>query len=173
MRRGVLAATTLLCLLAPSADGKKPTAQAKPEPALRLEVKAPAKPVAPGANITLEVTLSAADDGSHEFLLGALPQVFGVYVLGPWGHVMPDPMKVRPENWMHQQHSVAARIRVTKATPYRTTMKLSDYFAVTDTKQFRPGAYQVNVKFYVVGIGMRAPIDSGPARFEISEPPAK
>jgi hypothetical protein len=139
-----------------------------PEPQLRLQAVAPAKPVVgPGEEIRIEVVLSTPGEAAYEFLLGAVPQVFGIYILGPWGPVQPDPTKVRPENWMHQAHGPAARISVAKHQPYRVTIKLSDYFPLSDTQQFKPGVYQVNVKFYEIGLGMRTPIDSGPVRFEI------
>lgn len=144
-----------------------PTAAAS-EPALKLQITGPAKPVAAGDDITLEVVLSTEAEQSHTFLLGSFPQVFGVYVLGPWGAVQPDLTKVRPENWMHQQHSAAVEITVAKGKPYRTTVKLSDYFKVADPEVFKPGGYQVNVKFYEHGWKMPAPIDSGAVRFELA-----
>jgi hypothetical protein len=137
-------------------------------PALTLQVIGPAKPVAAGDDITLEVILSTDGDRAHTFLLGSFPQAFGIYVLGPWGVVPPDPGKVRPENWMHQEHSAAAEVTVAKGKPYRTSVKLSDYFKVADPDVFKPGAYQVNVKFYESGWKMPAPIDSGPVRFELA-----
>jgi len=156
--------TILVTLLAAMVVG--PAASA--EPRLKLEVVGPAKPVPVGDEITLEVTLSTDGDESYEFLLGSFPQAFGVYVLGPWGSVAPDPAKVRPENWMHQQHSAARLIKVAKGQPYRVTVKLSDYFLAADAGQFKPGTYQVNVKFYESGWKMPAPIDSGPVRFELA-----
>lgn len=52
-------------------------------------------------------------------------------------------------------------------SPYRTTVKLSDYFPVNDAAQFKPGGYQVNVKFYDIGLKMSVPIDSGAVRFRL------
>ena len=140
------------------------------EPKLKLQVIAPTKPVAVGEEITLEVVLSTDGEQSHTFLLGSFAQSFGIYVLGPWGAVQPDLAKVRPENWMHQQHSAAAKITVAKDKPYRTTVKLSDYFKLRESEAFKPGGYQVNVKFYEIGWKMAAPIDSGAERFELASP---
>jgi hypothetical protein len=137
------------------------------EPKLKLRVIAPTKPVTVGDEITLEVVLSTDGEQSHTFLIGSFAQAFGIYVLGPWGAVHPDPAKVLPENWMHQQHSAAAKITVAKDKPYRTTVKLSDYFKVGESEAFKPGGYQVNVKFYVSEWKMSAPIDSGAVRFEL------
>jgi RNA polymerase sigma factor (sigma-70 family) len=153
-------------LLAMSGTATSRTAVAEPQ--LKLQVLGPAKTRTVGEEIKLEVVLSTDGDQSYEFLLGAFPQAFGVYVLGPWGAIQPDMTKVRPENWMHQEHSTAARIIVAKGKPYRTTVKLSDYFPVTDAAQFKPGAYQVNVKFYETRLKMSAPIDSGAMRFELA-----
>lgn len=139
-----------------------------PEPALKLQVNGPTKPVAAGDDITLEVVVSTDGKQSHTFLLGSFPQAFGIYLLGPWGTVQPDLTKVGPENWMHQEHSAAAKITVAKGKPYRTTVKLSDYFKLTDPDVFKPGGYQVNVKFYESGWKMPAPIDSGAVRFELA-----
>lgn len=68
---------------------------------------------------------------------------------------------------MHQQHSTAADITVAKGSPYRTTVKLTDYFKMTDADVFKPGVYQVNVRFFVKALGMAAPIDSEAVRFEL------
>ncbi len=138
------------------------------EPQLKLLVIAPTKPVSNGDDIILEVIVSTDGEQSHTFSLGSFAQAFGIYVLGPWGAVQPDLTKVRPENWMHQQHSAATRITVTKDKPYRTTVKLSDYFKVGEPEAFKPGMYQVNVKFYEIGWKMSAPIDSGAVRFELA-----
>lgn len=145
-----------------------PRATAPSDPQLHLKVIGPAGPVGSGDDITLEVVLSTDGSQSHTFLLGSFPQAFGIYVLGPWGAVQPDPTKVRPENWMHQEHSAATRITVARGKPYRTTVRLSDYFKVTDPDVFRPGGYQVNVKFYESSWNMPAPIDSGAVRFELA-----
>jgi hypothetical protein len=135
------------------------------EPRLKLEVIGPAKAPAIGEEIRLEVILSTEGDQTYEFQLGAFSQTFGIYLLGPWGAIQPD--KVRPQNWMHQEHGPAARISVAKGKPYRATVKLSDYFPVVDAAQFKPGNYQVNAKFYDIGLKMSAPIDSGAVRFEL------
>jgi len=94
-----------------------------------------------------------------------------MYVLGPWGPVQPDLSKVRPENWMHQQHSAASPITITPDKPFETKLRFSDYFPVNDGSIFRPGRYQLNVKFYSVELGMEQPIDAGP--FTFSVPAAK
>jgi hypothetical protein len=155
-----------LGLLAMSGTATSQAAAA--EPRLKLEVVGPAKAPAIGEEIKLEVVLSTDGDQTYEFQLGAFPQAFGIYLLGPWGALQPDPAKVLPQNWMHQEHGPAARIRVAMGKPYRTTVKLSDYFQVADAAQFKPGAYQVNVKFYDIGLKMSAPIDSGAVRFELA-----
>jgi RNA polymerase sigma factor (sigma-70 family) len=134
-------------------------------PRLKLGVIAPTKALAIGDEIKLEVVLSAEDDQTYEFQLGAFPQAFGIYLRGPKGVIQPD--KVLPQNWMHQEHGPATNIRVSKGKPYRTTVKLSDYFPVVDVAQFKPGTYQVNVKFYDVGLKMPGPIDSRPVRFKL------
>jgi hypothetical protein len=167
MKKSILTLTTsfvsfLLCVAAIA-----PIAVAS-EPPLKLQVIAPTKPAADGEDITLEVVLSTNGEQSHTFLLGSFPQAFGIYVLGPWGAVQPELTKVLPENWMHQQHSAAATITVTKGKPYRTTVKLSDYFKVGEPDAFKPGKYQVNVKFYHSGWKMSAPIDSGAVQFELT-----
>jgi hypothetical protein len=138
-----------------------------PEPRLKLEVIGPAKPIAAGEEIVLQVTISTDDEQNYEFLLAGFPQVFGIYLLGPWGPIQPNLAKVRPENWMHQQHSVAKQISIAKGKPYRTTVKLSDYFRTEEAEQFKPGVYQVNVKFYAIDLKLAAPIDSGAVRFEL------
>jgi hypothetical protein len=138
------------------------------EPLLKLQVIVPTKPVAAGEDITLEVALSTDGEQSHTFLLGSFAQAFGIYVLGPWGAVQPDLTKVRPENWMHQEHSATAKIIVAKDKPYRTTVRLSDYFKVGDPAAFKPGKYQSNIKFYESEWMMSAPIDSGAVRFELA-----
>jgi hypothetical protein len=153
-----------LGLLAISGTTTSPAAAAEPQ--LKLEVIGPAKAPAIGEEIKLEVVLSTDGDQTYQFQLGAFPQAFGVYLLGPWGAIQPD--KVLPQNWMHQQHGPAAHISVAKGKPYRTTVKLSDYFPVVDAAQFKPGAYQVNVKFYDSGLKMSAPIDSGAVRLELA-----
>jgi hypothetical protein len=118
------------------------------------------------------VALSTSADGaSFAFLFGSVPQVFGIYVQGPKGPVAPDPAKVLPENWMHQQHSAAAAIKVAKGQPWRLTLELADYFPVGDAQKFVPGKYQVTVKFLDIGLGLKTPIESGPVQFEIKGPP--
>jgi len=138
-----------------------------PEPRLKLEVIGPAKAIAVGEEIVLQVTISTDDEQNYEFQLGAFPQVFGIYLLGPWGPIQPNLAKVRSENWMNQQHSSAEQISIAKGKPYRTAVKLSDYFRTEEAEQFKPGVYQVNVKFYAIPLKMVAPIDSGAVRFEL------
>jgi hypothetical protein len=57
---------------------------------------------------------------------------------------------------------------VRKGKPFRATIRLSEYFPIKDAKQFRPGLYQVNVKFYDEGLKMAAPVDSGAVQFEVA-----
>lgn len=134
------------------------------EPDLMLRAKA----VTAGEDVVLEVTVLTAGEGERKFLLGSFAQAFGVYVLGPWGPVQPDLTKVRPENWMHQQHSSAAEITIASGKPFRTRVKLSDYFKVNDPKVFKPGVYQVHVKFYDSRLKMPTPIDSGAIQFTLT-----
>lgn len=143
------------------------TALSAAEPTLKLQVTPPAKAVAVGEDITLDIVLSTEGAECHTFLLASFAQAFGVYVLGPWGVVQPDMTKVRPENWMHQQHSVAAKITVTKDSPYRASIKLSEYFRVQDSNAFKPGKYQINLKFFESSWNMSAPIDSGAVLVEL------
>jgi RNA polymerase sigma factor (sigma-70 family) len=156
-------------LVAPDAADGGPKAEApEAEPKLKLEVIAPAKPQTVGEEIQLEVILSTESEQGYRFGYSSFPQYFGIYVLGPWGLIQPDPAKIRPENWMHGEGVQPQQMTVAKGKPYRTNVKLSDYFKVADTIQFKPGAYQVNVKFYDRGLGMASPIDSGAVRFELA-----
>jgi RNA polymerase sigma factor (sigma-70 family) len=140
------------------------------EPRLKLQITGPAKPVTQGAEVTLKLVLSTDGGQTYDFLLGALPQVFGIYVQGPAGPVQPDPKKVLPQNWMHQQHSAAAPITVARGRPFQTTVKLSDYFKVADPDQFKPGQYKVTFKFHCITLKMPAPIESNAAPFEVQGP---
>ena len=45
---------------------------------------------------------------------------------------------------------------------------MSDYFKVGESEAFKPGGYQVNVKFYESEWKMSAPIDSSAERFELA-----
>jgi RNA polymerase sigma factor (sigma-70 family) len=141
------------------------------EPQLQLKAKGPATPLAPGETMSITITLSTTDDGLHTFLLGSIPQVFGIYVTGPKGPIPPDPTKVLPANWMHQQHSAAVPITVSKGNPWRLTLALGDYFPVGDANKFVAGAYQVTVKFHDMTLGMKTAIEAGPVRFEIKGAP--
>jgi len=143
------------------------TALSAAEPALKLQVTPSTKVLAVGEDVTLNIVLSTEGAESHTFLLGSFAQAFGVYVLGPWGVVQPDTTKVRPENWMHQQHSAAAKITITKDAPYRATIKLSEYFRLGDADTFKMGRYQINLKFYESGWNMAVPIDSGAVLVEL------
>ena len=71
-------------------DGEKGKMKAE---TLSLQIIGPAKLIAAGDDIAMEVILSTEGEESHTFQLGAFPQVFGVYVLGPWGVVQPDPTR--------------------------------------------------------------------------------
>jgi RNA polymerase sigma factor (sigma-70 family) len=146
---------------------KEPPKDATEEPRLKLSVFGPPTALAIGDEIKLEVALSSEGDRTYQFQLGSFPQDFGIYLHGPGGAIQPDTNKILPQNWMHQQHGPAALISVSKGKPYRTTVKLSDYFPTGDAAQFKPGTYRVNVKFYDVGLKMPGPIDSGPVRFEL------
>lgn len=140
-------------------------------PIFKIKVTGPARPVGVGDDLSLGIVVSTDSEGSHTFELGSAPQVFGVYLLGPWGPVQPDLTRIRPENWMHQEHSKAVSITVTKDKPYVTAIKLKDYFPTRDPAVFKPGVYQANVKFYAIDLKMGSPIDSGPIRFEIVTKP--
>jgi hypothetical protein len=140
-------------------------------PKFRLEAKGPTTPLAPGENIPIEVTLSTTADGSFVFLLGSIPQVFGLYVDGPNGPVPTDPTKVLAANWMHQQHSAAFPVTISKGKPWRLTLSLGEYFPVGDPKKFVPGKYEVRVKFQAIDLGMKTPIEADLVRFEVKGAP--
>ena len=115
----------------------------------------------------LDLEVSTDGDEPYDFLLGAPPQVFGIYVLGPWGPIEPDPKKIRPEHWMDQGHFKAQKVVISKGHPLRVKVPLSDYFAVGDPKVFKPGLYQINVKFYEAGLKVDSPLDSGAIAFRL------
>ena len=115
------------------------------------------------------VTLSTTGDDSYIFHIGSFAELFGVYLLGPWGVVQPDSRKILTQNWMHQQHSPSTRVLVKKGRPFETSFKLSDYYDVKDKNVFREGRYQLNVKFYAAGLGMKSPLDSMPIYFDIRQ----
>jgi hypothetical protein len=139
------------------------------EPELRLEVKPSMGSGADADEVYLHVTLATTGKGRYEFRLGSFAQDFGIYILGPWGPVSPDPARIRAEQWLHQEHSKATLIQVSAARPYTVSVKLSNYFDLANPKQFKPGVYQVNVKFFEGRLGMRAPIDSGTVQFRIQD----
>lgn len=140
---------------------------AEPDHRLKILVEGPKQAVKQGEEITLSVTVLTESDQVHTFQLGDPVQVLGIYVLGPWGFVQPDPERVRPENWMHQGHFSSRPITVTKNAPWKFTFKLSAYYRVADPKEFRPGEYQLNIKFYSTYLKMETPITSEPIRFTI------
>jgi hypothetical protein len=157
MKLAFVAVIGLICLSASPAT--------KPAAPVSIDAKLIEAPKTAGG-VVVAIRVSCRE-GSHEFLLGSDPQVFGIYVLGPWGPVEPDLTKVRPENWMHQQHSAARRITITPDRPFETKLHLADYFPVNDGAAFRPGPYQVNVKFYDIGLKMPFPADSGAIHFDL------
>jgi hypothetical protein len=144
-------------------------ASADDQAGVSIDAKMTKKAASQGQNLAVKVTIRSTNERTHRFRLGSLPQVFGVYILGPWGHVAPDVTKVRPENWMHQEHSASRIVSITPQQPYQATINLNDYFPVTDAKVFKPGRYQVNIKFYDVTLGMKTPVDSGSLVFRITE----
>jgi hypothetical protein len=166
MKSAFIAIIALLCLSAAPAT--------KPVASVTIEAKLVESAPATAGDVVVAVRVSCRE-GSHELLLGSDPQVFGIYVLGPWGPVQPDLTKVRPENWMHQQHNAARRITITADRPFETKLRLADYFSVKDATAFRPGPYQLNVKFYDIGLNMPFPADSGAVRFDLAaaERPAR
>jgi len=166
MKSALIAIVALICLSAAPAT--------KPAASVAVKGKLAESAPATAAEVVVSVRVSCRE-GSYEFLLGSDPQVFGIYVLGPWGPVQPDLNKVRPENWMHQQHSAARRITVTPDQPFETKLRLADYFPVNDGNAFRPGLYQVNVKFYDIGLNMSCPADTGAIPFDLpaAERPAR
>ena len=115
--------------------------------------------VVAAAGNDVEIALTLTSDAKVSFLLSSFPQVFGVYVIGPWGVIQPDATKIRPENWMHGEHSAAREIEVSPDAPYKTTMKLSDWFDIKNAKQFCAGKYVIVVKFYDGGL-MKQPVSS-------------
>lgn len=141
---------------------------ATPAATISVEAKLDESATATADEVVIAVCVSCRE-GSHTFLLGGDAQVFGIYVLGPWGSVQPDLTKVRPENWMHQQHSAARPINITPDQPFKVKLRLANYFPVNDRTAFRPGPYQVNVKFYAAGLKMTCPADSGAIHFDLAE----
>lgn len=166
MKSALIVIISLCCLSAAPAT--------RPATPVTIEAELVGSAPATAGDVVVAVRVSCRE-GSHEFLLGSDPQVFGVYVLGPWGPVPPDLTKVRPENWMRQEHGAARRVTITPERPFETRLRLADYFPVRDGSAFRPGPYQVNVKFYDAGLNMPSPADSGAVRFRLpaAEPPAR
>jgi hypothetical protein len=158
MKRFVVAAVLLLALTGHGAERASP---------ITIEGKLVSESPAVAGDVVIAVRVWCKE-GSHAFRFGSEPQVFGIYVLGPWGPVQPDLAKVRPENWMHQQHSAATRIVITPDKPFEAKLRLADYFPVKDAAAFRTGRYQVNVKFYEAGLGMPRPADTGAMTFDLS-----
>lgn len=130
-----------------------------------------------GGDVTVTVTVSTTNAQSRQFRIGSFAESFGVYILGPWGPVEPDLKKVRPENWMHGEHSASTLVTFEKGKPFTTTFILSDYFRTGEpTKQvpgvidgLLPGEHQMNIKFLVYDLGMTQPIDSGPVLFMVKK----
>jgi hypothetical protein len=146
----------------------KPPEQAASEPQLKLEALVPAKAPVVGEEINLEVVLSTDSDQTYEFQFARFPQEFGIYLLGPWGTIESDRGLGAGEKWFYADGAQPTRYTVTKGKPFRATVRLSDYFPTKDTKQFKAGVYQVNVKFYDDSLKLSAPLDSGPVRFELA-----
>jgi hypothetical protein len=132
-----------------------------------IQVKPIASEVAASSDPAFEVVVRVRDAERLQLTYGSLAQYFGLYVLGPWGWQQPDPAKIRPENWMHQQVSSGKPVTIVADHPFRIRFKLSDYFA-TDPKHLKPGHYQLNVTFFVAG-KLAVPIDSGPISFTIAD----
>jgi hypothetical protein len=140
----------------------------KPEHPLKLSVTLENISAPKGRDVAVNLQLSTESDQAYEFSLGSIPQDFGIYILGPWGTIQPDPTKVRPENWMHGEHGPSERIVVSKVHPYHAKVLLSAYFSMADAHTFKPGIYQINVKFYDANCKLRVPLDSGPVSFVLS-----
>ena len=115
----------------------------------------------------IEISISvSATEHSFAFLYAQhIPQVFGVYVLGPWGWVHPE--VVLPENWMHQEVMHGEMVKVMKGKPFNVRVRLGDFFNLEELRK-RPGQYQINVKWFVAGQGLEHPIDSGPISIPIA-----
>jgi|GEM_PF-6490337 hypothetical protein len=61
-----------------------------PQYQCELVARAVENTVVQGEDIVLNVEVRPLQKGDRTFSLGSLPQVFGIYVLGPWGVVEPD-----------------------------------------------------------------------------------
>src|SRR5579872_6009661 len=98
MRRGLVWAVAVIGILLLQEARAEDTATAGN---LKLAAKVLNQPLIQGKDAIIDVELSTEGDTAYTFLLAAFPQDFGIYILGPWGIVQPDPKKIRPENWMH------------------------------------------------------------------------
>lgn len=150
----------------PADPTKDDARQARPH--LRLTVLGPGKAVRTGEDISLEVVLSTDGREPYELMFARFPQDFGIYLLGPWGTIQPDRGLGSGERWFYAEGAQPTRYTVRKGKPFRATVRLSEYFPIKDAKQFRPGLYQVNVKFYDESLKMAAPVDSGAVQFEVA-----
>jgi len=144
---------------------------------LAVHVSLSTNEIEQGGDVTVTVTVSTTNSLPRQFRTGSFVECFGVYILSPWGPVLPDVKKVRPENWMHGEHSASAQVTIENGKPFLSTFRLSDYFRTTEpAKQvpgaidgFLPGEHQMNVKFLVNDLGMTHPIDSGPILFTVKK----
>lgn len=121
------------------------------------------KPV-PTDDSDVDLTIEVKNDGPRPLIVnyGGVNQVFGIYVLGPWGWV--DGGK----RWMHQQVAQGRRIEVAPGKVWVVHCRLSEMFPANELR--RGGKFQINVKFYYKDAGMSVPVDSAPAMIEL---PAK
>ena len=137
-----------------------------PADTFQVRVVGPTKPVR-ADEATFEVVVSTDLGEPQKFSYTDFPLTFGAYVLGPWGAVEPTPNGDRPRRWITMEHSSAKIVKIAKGQPFRVVLKLSDYYPTADREAFRPGDYQVNVKFYSASLKMERPTDSGPVAFKI------
>lgn len=162
------------CVLASLAG---PSGGAAASPPLAIDISLSTSAIEVGENIRINVTVSSLDGESPRFRIGSFPEYFGVYILGPWGPVQPDLKKVRQENWMHGQHNASREVVIEKGKPFSTSFELAEYFRTEKPTQQYPGPvdgllsgkHQMNIKFFIRGADMSAPIDSGPVIFVVKE----
>ena len=142
--------------------------QAEEPSPLRINVSLSTKEVTAASTsetVVVTITISTANDHKYDLDIGSFAECFGVYILGPWG---PVPTRLGSSfGWMHGEHSASVVHVIEKNKPYSTEFRLSEYFDIADPEKFRPGQYQMNIKFY--GSGLRSPIDSGPLTFVVKK----
>ncbi|MGC4007124.1 MAG: hypothetical protein QM811_29955 [Pirellulales bacterium] len=56
---------------------------------------------------------------------------------------------------------------MTKDRPYEVKFELSKYYTFKDAQTFKPGTYQINLKFFDGDVGLSNPLDAPPRRIEV------